>query len=114
MQPPSAMSSNGGPPRPSAPSYANRGGQHAGRYGPGFQQQQQQQSVGVTGADGLLHDRASFELTEEDVDAIRLRFQSGTIPTHGARRTPAWAMNTLHGQGPSRTPPRDGPLALTR
>ena len=82
MQPPSTMSSNGGPARPSAPSYANRGAQHAGRYGPGFQQQQQQQPGGLTGADGLLHDRASFELTEEDVDAIRLRFQSGMVPTH--------------------------------
>ena len=80
--PPSAMSSNGGPARPSAPSHANRGAQHAGRYGPGLQQQQQQQQqlAGLTGVDGLPHDRASFELTEEDVDAIRLRFQSGATP----------------------------------
>ena len=62
------------PPRRRTPA---AGAQNAGRYPPGFQQQQHQ-PAGLTGADGLLHDRASFELTEEDVDAIRLRFQSGT------------------------------------
>ena len=78
MQPPSAMSSNGGPARPSAASQASRGAQHAGRYpAAGFQQHQ---AAGLT-ADGLIHERASFELTEEDVDAIRLRFQSGTNPS---------------------------------
>ena len=97
MQPPSAMSSNGGASRHAGNPFAGRNGPHTGRH-PGTSQQQQ--AVSLVGT-GLVHERASFELTDEDVEAIRLRFQSGlcvdALPNAGTHLCNL--LQTLH-EGP--------------